>query len=171
MTLVVILIFLVILLASFEPPDSFAEKSWLGVINRWLFDSDWEEEINQDRYSLFKTPLADDSLLLGIACGLNKPKLAVIIISDPSIGAIEDKVQLSFDEGPFFEEKWAIREKQNVVVQGGDMALVLLRRMLTSNILRVKIEGRGVMQENYKFYLEGLRKFEQSLLEYCQWEG
>lgn len=170
-TLVGILVFLVVLLASFEPPDSFSEKSWLGVVNRWLFDSDWEQEISQDTYLLTKTSLTDDSLLLGIMCGLNKPTLAVIIISDPSMGSIADRIKLSFDEGPYFDERWRIREKQNVVVQGGDMAFVLLRRMLTSNVLRVRIKGRGVVQDDYKFYLEGLRKFEPNLLEYCRWEG
>lgn len=164
-------IFVIVILASFKPPDSFVEKSWLGVINRWFFDSDWEEEISGDTYILSKTSLTDDSLLLAITCGLNKPILAIIIFSDPSKGPLPDNIKLSFDEGPYSEEQWTIRNKPNAMGQGGDMALILLRRLLTSNVLRVNIKGRGLTQDNFKFYLEGLHKFSSHLKEYCQWGG
>ena len=150
-------------------PSVVAGETWLGTLNRWLFDSNWEEELVGDTYMLSKTSLTDDSLLLAITCGLKKPTLAVMIFSDPSKGPLPDKIKLSFDEGPYFEEQWTIRNKPNAVVQGGDMAFILLRRLLTSDVLRVHIRGRGFAQDRFKFYLDGLRKFSPRLKEYCNW--
>jgi len=166
-----ITVVVLVLLASTEPPASFHAKSWLGVVNRWLFDSGWEEEIVQSNLLLTKTSLTDESLALGVMCGLEQRTLAVILFSDPSRGQISSDIKLSFDEGPYFNEKWVARPEKSALIVGGDSAYVLLRRMLTSNVLRISIDGRGIVQDDFKFYLEDLRTHEQSLRRYCQWEG
>jgi hypothetical protein len=165
---VVVCIIVFFMLATFRPPASFSEASWLGVVNHWLLDADWEEELGEDNYILSKSSLTDDSLILAISCGLKTPTLAVVIFSAPTEAPLSENIQLSFDKGPYFKESWSISNKPNVVGHGGDLAMLLLRRILTSNILRVKIEGRGTLQDEFKFYLDALRKFDAQLKKYCR---
>lgn len=166
--LVMLVDFVFMLLIMFEPPRSSGQSSWLGVFNKWLLDSDWQQEFGEQNYLLTKTSFTDESLLLAVVCGVNEPTLAIVIFSNSSGDHMPDNVKISFDEGPYFDEIWS-RQSDYALLQGGDKAALLLRRMLTSNVLRVRINGRGIIQDIYKFYLDGLRQYERNVVQFC-WE-
>lgn len=169
MFLIGIPILLVIALASFEVHGA-GEKSWLGVLNHWLLDSDWDEQVYEDAYILSKASLTNDSLILMITCGRIKPTLAVMIVDRDKSGMLTDDIKLSFDDGPQFKDVWTIHN-QNALGYGGDVAMGKLHRLLTSNVLLVNIEDKNGAHDKFTFYLEGMRKFKPHLDKYCQWRG
>lgn len=153
-TLVGCVIMLFILVFTFGPPSSSGESSWLRAFNKWALDPDWEQEVGGRDYLLTKASLTDDSLILVVMCGVNEPTLAVAIFSDPSRRSTPDSIKLTFDGGPYFEEIWSQKDP-HALLQGGDKTAPLLRPMLTSDVLGIDIEGGGVAQDDYKFYLGG----------------
>lgn len=153
----------------FSPPAPFVEKSWLGVLNRWIMDTPWEVEEVDSSLMFSKTSLTDDRFLLSVNCSLTTPILSVVIYAHPSSGASLKNAKISFDQGEFYEELWSLKKLPSVVGHVGDNAREFLKQILAADLLTLEYSGGDKLSNKSKFFLYGLHDLQNDLETRCRW--
>jgi len=74
---------------------------------------------------------------------------------------------MKFDSGPWFRKMWSKTEKKNILSITGLNGLSLFNRMLTSNVLGVRLTSQTGSESQYKFYLEDLAKYQDQVIREC----